>query len=165
MSRFQKAFLVLSFLPLVASAKTVFKPELVPNVITAEITELAPKGYVAQAITNHPYTDYLIALPGKVTTGDACTRFVGQEVKATKMGTKLKALAVVDPMVHACIQIVPAPQKATFNFTMKVVTGGFVPADRYHQENVEVEGLGLFEVTLDMHTNLVSVRPAPNFDV
>ena len=53
----------------------------------------------------------------------------------------------------------PRPIQTKLTVTMKVLTGGFVPAKRIQRQIVQILPIGLFEITLDMGNDSVTVRP------
>lgn len=126
-----------------------------------EISEVEQLGKVLRVRRQHPYSTFLIGIPAKVGTGDACTTFVGQQITATRPQAPqlptITALGARNPMTEACIEIFPMPVKTYLSIEMKVLTGGFVPAQPVQTMMVDIAGVGLHKLTLDMGSSEVKI--------
>ncbi len=155
--------LILSLLPLLAMA-TSTRPEtdeVAPTLAPVAIQNIAREGKVMRSQHQHPFTDLLIAIPAEVSTASVCVDFVGQQTTGESEGSSISitALGASNPLQQACIEIFPMPVKTQLTFNMRILTGGFVPAGRYHRKVVNFTRGGSFLVTYDMQENRVSVEP------
>lgn len=161
----KKLALVVGILPVLASATSLhpdtFRRDEVSKVLKAlNVENVGREGAVLRTNRRHPYTSFLIGIPAEVATASACVDFVGQETTVdTGRVTQLRAMGASDPLNEACIEIYPMPVPTQLTITMNVLTGGFVPAQRYHQQLVNIHGAGLYLVTLDLHEERVTIRP------
>lgn len=160
----KKLAFIFSVLPVFAIATSLhpdtFRKEVAP-VLHALDVAIQSEGEVLKTDHHHPYTDYLIALPASVNTGSACTHFVGQETTAIPQrggAINLRVLGATDPMMDACIAVMPMPVQTNLTVKMRVLTGGFVPADRLHYQLVNVAKSGTFSITLDIYDSKVTVK-------
>jgi len=138
-----------------------FHTDVAPSLHKIKITEVGSRGSVLRSRTQHPFTEFLIGIPAKVSTESACTTFVGQNVtspRSPKFFPSISAMGATDPLIDACIEIFPAPVDTTFTVSMKVVTGGIVAAKEIQHQVVQIEGNGLYSVILDMGNNSVRIK-------
>lgn len=136
-------------------------PEVSPKLVNLNVKTVGKVGTILKETHQHPYSNFLIAIPVEVETGSVCVDFVGQEdVKSTspKATVALQAKGSVNPLTEACVEIYPMPTKTEFTFNFSVVTGGFVPAKPVQQTVVEIPGAGDYLVTLDMGRDTVTLR-------
>jgi len=159
---------ILSFLPVLAMATSLHPDtfnggEQVADLLhTLSVANVEEVGSVLKTSGQHPYSDFLIGIPVQVETGSACTQFVGQEtIRNTQSGPiTLRAVGANNPMTDACIAVMPMPVKTQLTFKMRVLTGGFVPAQRYHTQAVKIQSGGYYNVTLDLYESRVKIAPA-----
>ena len=163
MNRLKFFAVALAFVSMASQARSIqpdaFRGEVAPVLSQIEVTNVALKGEVLKENSMHPYTNFTIAIPVMVSTGSACTTFVGQQTKIEESGLQsIQMMGSTDPIVDACIEIFPMPVKSLLTFNFQVVTGGFVPADPIQTQIIQILPLGMYEVTLNMNNNSVTVR-------
>lgn len=157
MNRISKMFLGLALVSTGA-----FAADLAPVLKSLNVTEVGKVGKVVKSRHQHPFSSFLIAIPVKVEEGSACTNFVGQTTvaaKAPKKAALLTAVGATDPGIDACIEIYPMPVDSNLTVEMKVLTGGFVPAQPRQNMLVEIAGAGNYLLELDMSTERVKIHP------
>lgn len=159
--KLSKLALMVSILPVLAFGRSPILPdsraEVASTLHTLEISNVGTEGEVLKQNFFHPTTTFLIGIPAQVNTGSACVDFVGQETQVQRLKS-IRAVGATNPMQDACIAVMPMPVHTKLTLQMKVLTGGFVPAGRFQQERIHIEGAGNFVVTLDMDTERVTVR-------
>jgi len=163
MKTFQKFALSLALLPAFAFATSPMLENKVvsPSLVQVKIADIGREGSILKTRQQHPTTEFLIGIPVTVSTGSACIDFVGQEATVNAQGvTRLRALGATDPVVDACIEIFPLPVATQLTFSMSVLTGGIVQAPQFHKRYVQIEGAGMFQVTLDLYADRVTIQPA-----
>lgn len=130
-----------------------------PQLVDVGVSVVDTKGTILRETRNHPYTNFLVSIPVEVSTGSVCTTFVGQQEVAPTIPTAVVALVAkgtVDPLTEACIEIFPMPVRKQFTIKVKVLTGGFVPAEPVQTRLIEVGGV-LHLLTLDMSKDTVTI--------
>ena len=162
MKAFQKAVLALSVVSVMAQARSLdpntFPKEAAPVLRPIKVAEVAREGIILRERRNHPYTEFLIGLPVAISTGDACTKFVGQvTTKPDANVIQISPQGASDPLTEACIAVMPQPVHTNLTLSMKVLTGGFVPAARFHTQLVMLQGRSIYKVTLDLQENKVTI--------
>lgn len=166
MKTFYSALLALTLVSGAASARSLhpdtFK-QAAPVLRQLEVTNVANEGVVLRERHQHPFTEFLVGLPVTINTGDACTQFVGQQTnrndsrRATQ--PRITAVGASNPLMDACIAVMPEPVNTNLSLAMSILTGGFVPAKPLHTQIVEISGAGLFVVELNIHENTVKIAP------
>ncbi len=124
-----------------------------------QITQVGNEGLVLRDRFQHPYTDFLLAIPVTISTGDACTGFVGQITGGNEKLVEVTAIGAKNPLHDTCIAVLPSPVSTTLTIQMRVLTGGFVPAGRIQKRTVQFNGVGMQEISLDLTNNTVSIKP------
>lgn len=156
-----KVAMLVSILPVLAFGRSLhpdtFRSEVAPVLQTLSVQNVASEGVVLKQDHFHPTTSFLIGIPAQVDTRSACVDFVGTETRVGAI-TSIRAVGSSNPVMDACIAVMPMPVTTQITLKMDVVTGGFVPAARIQQRIVDISGAGRFSVTLDMSTERVSVR-------
>jgi hypothetical protein len=156
MKKVQLFLLSLAFVGVAANAAS--QSDVAPVLRSLDVN-VQLTGEVLKTDRVHPYTYFLIGIPVSVFTGDACTQFVGQESTDERAGLKsIHAMGASDPINTACIDILPQPVKTTLTVQMKVLTGGFVPAQPIQTQIVQILPHGLYEIRLDLRNDSVTVR-------
>jgi hypothetical protein len=156
--------LALAFVTVTSQARSLhpdtFKTEVAPVLSSVNIEEVGVAGEIVKSSHQHPFSDFLIAIPVKVQTGSACIDFVGQQTNVEKTGLQvLSAIGKTDPTIDACIEIFPMPVDTNLTVKMRVLTGGFVPANPVQSLIVQILPLGLYRLTLDMSNDTVKIDP------
>ena len=158
MTSLKTVVLGLSLVPLLSFAT--HTSDVSPKIVQLKVGNVSREGTVLRKIRQHPFTRFLVGIPLDVTLKDACTDYVGQQDVTTSVLTRLLTLGAKDPLNDICIDVLPAPVNTQLTLEMNVLTGGFVPAQRFQHQMVELSGAGTFDVTLDMDTMRVTITPA-----
>ena len=129
-----------------------------PRPAKEEITRVDHEGKVASVRKKRPFTKYVIELGVTVAPRSACTKITGQ--KNTVENSGLLEIAVMSSTPNMpCIAVVPRPVDMKVKFDFEVLTGGFAPAKTQQKKFVQLYGIGLHEVTLNIDNNIVTVEP------
>lgn len=164
MKSFKTMVLSLAFVAGAAQATSLhpdtFRNEVAPVLGQIDVATVGTRGDVVKTNHNRPYTEVTIAIPVTVSTRSACVAFVGQQTNQESSGLQvIRAIGASDPVNDVCIAIMPMPINTKLTVKMKILTGGFVPAQPIQRQIVQIMPLGLHEITLDMGNNSVTVRP------
>lgn len=164
MNTLGKLALVLSVLPALTFA-TSLHPDTFTNDDVAKVVKplnaqkIGREGKILRSRRQHPFSNFLIGIPAEVVTASACVDFVGTVSTVNNKTLDVKALGASDPVNETCIEIYPMPVKTLLTIEMNILTGGFVPAQRFQQQLVNINGAGQFIVTLDLHEERVTIKP------
>ncbi len=164
MNLMKKAIFALAIIPLFAVADV--QQEVANELKSVQVSKVAKEGVVLRERHQHPTTSFLIGVPVEVSTGSACTDFVGETVErrgSHKETVKLTAMGATSPLTEACIEIFPMPVKTQLSFMMNIITGGFVPAANIQTQRIDIDGRGSYLVELNMETNRVRILPIRPF--
>lgn len=163
-----KSVLVLLALVPTLSFATSLKPirEVAPVLRKLKVVDVDRSGVVLKEVTNRPYTDFVVGIPVEVDPENACTTFAGQQTETPIVAQAphmnkvvISPMGASDIVNDACIEIAPMPFKTILSVNIRVLTGGFVPAQGRHAQTVFINGAGVYIVTLDLDTNHVDINP------
>lgn len=133
--------------------------DVAPRISELRVERVARQGEVVSERDFRPFTHFKITVPVTVNAGSACTSFAGQETRMEASHLQvIRMVGASDPLIDACIEILPEPIETRMVVEMKVLTGGIIAANRIQRQVIQVLPLGMFEVTLDMHTQKVTVK-------
>lgn len=119
MKFFQEIALTALTLSTLATAGIV-RPEVALTLSDISVDKVAHKGTVLRRNHMFPVESILVGIPATLTTKSACVQFAGQETKREGDLTIIAAKGASDPMLEACIAVMPAPIETVLTLSFGV---------------------------------------------
>jgi len=129
--------------------------EVSPSLVDVRVSDVATQGKILKRNQMFPIETILVGIPAEITVPNACTDFVGQQQVTKGDVIELNVRGSFNPMMDACIEILPAPVDTVLTVTLQHFNE-LVPSVGVIKKTLKIDG-HIYGLTVNLKSGNVQI--------